>query len=630
MPKNRKPPVLLSKEVEEEDESPVIEDDRSPDEIQAEAEFVADVLVKLDDMYRLKQEPQPVLGGQTFKERQDADILDYGALSDELQDPDDPVKKYTSTVSRDKTFAVIANATSDLLYPDVTAQNDEQMIDRVLGRVSSSLLRFAHKHDGFPNEMGEQKNSRYAHTAAIEGTCHVLDIVTKDGLESELVPNEEVFIPNFFQPNLQKQPRFYRAKFNTLYEEAEAMFGHRKEFRRVGRDGNWWDKYQDQSPDVKNSFGALLEEDKVSIIYIWEHKITYTKKGSPKRKVLQNVLVNDVPMFPPDHKLPYHHGYYPLSKLIFEYHAKADYYWGNSVPSKCREDKTYKEELKTLLRFKGKQAALPPQIIVGMEADDTMFLPSAITSKPQGSTVEAVPGITGVTQGDTELMRMTDEEISRATVSPKITGLPAQHRETASAVRIEASNSQALLDPFKKQIAYFMQSRSFPILMALFQMLPKRDLRRIAVPDEKLSDGLTGTFEIIFEDVDLLEAEQRMERSFKIRGEQERSRMRGEPKDTVYVSPSYVKNLKFYLFSDASGASGKDAMRRDRWERMLPFLLNNPDLFERKEIGRETARLNDFNEKILSKGQPAQAPMEGLDKGLQPTQPPPQGLPVMA
>jgi hypothetical protein len=193
--------------------------------------YVAGVLSEFFKAYTLKMEPLDILGfkstGQArrLQEYWDDSVLAYAALSETLRDPNDPVVPYQTTILRDKADAIISVLASNMLRFDVKAQNPEQAIDRSVSRVSSAILGWQFQNDGWPSESGQQKNVRYITKQVIEGTVHVMDIVTEDGLTSELVPNEEVFIKNFWQPDVQLQPFFVRAKLNLSYEEAEQMFG---------------------------------------------------------------------------------------------------------------------------------------------------------------------------------------------------------------------------------------------------------------------------------------------------------------------------------------------------------------------------------------------------------------------
>lgn len=580
-----------------------------------ERKFVAGVWTEFQKMYALRAEPLDILGGITLQDYLDESVRDYGVLANEFRDPNDPVEQYQSTISRDKADVFIANLIGQLMYSDVIAQNNDQEIDRVVSRTSSALLEWAYKTDGWPSESGQQKNARYIHKMVVEGTVHVIDVVTKDGLESELVPNEEVYIKNFWQPNVQKQPMVIRAKTNVLYEEVEAMFGDMDRWEYAIK-GAWAGPWFNEAPFLKDGFQGLEWEDKMQVLYVWKvatpSELRALKKAgkvakSAPRACFYNVIINDIPMFPPDNLSPFKHGYYPLAKGKFQEFAKPEFYYGNSAPNKVKEDKRWLDQWKTLLRYKGKLGVLKPSLVYGGSLEEEILLPSKMTPAEEGIRIEPIAGVSdGVSQQDVTLLQMAESEIDRGSVSPQSSGQSGQRKETARAATIMAANAEKLLDSVSQQVAFFQASRSFPILLSLFQFMSKREIKKVAIPDQTLQDGLRGTLEVIFEDPGDLTEMEMLKKSFELRAQEVKSRVNKSPKEIVYVNPGYIKDLKYYVTSDASSLlQDKSAMKNQEFTAdFAAVMLPNPDLFDRKEASREWVRRKDYSERILAKEQP--------------------------
>lgn len=591
-----------------------------------EQQFIKDVYTSFWDCYTIRQDALPILNNRTPDQFWIDSERDYTVTLEELQEENDPVKKYQSTISRDKTNVYIAHIAGALMYPDTIAQNPEQGIDRVWSRVGTSLLYWAHRQDGWPAENGQQKAERIAHTSTVKGTSFCLDIVTKDGLESEEIPPEELYFQTLWQPNLQKHPVVFRAKLNITFEEAETMFGHLDNFQYVRPGSEWLDNTFLMENELKSSYQGIIQENKVSILYVWKmarpRQLTELKKkrkvwSNATRGTFYNVIINGIPMFPVDNASPYKHGFLPISRCIFEI-LRSDFIYGNSVPNKMREDKRWKDDWKTLMRFKGKLGALPPQLIIGGHIDEQIILPSAQTSVPAEVQVQAVPGITGITQSDIQLMSMTDSEIDRSTVAPSAAGQRPDQSQTARAEVIQAAASQKMLEPFTRQYGYFMQSRSFPILLALLQFVSRKSIKKIVVPDQTLSDGAKGSFEIIFEDTSALSEMEKMEKSFELYSQEKTSRSNKQPKDVVYVSPSHIQDMKFYLFSDASeGLMDKNLIRQQEFFRDLKeILLSRPDLAKANEALQYYFQMKGYPERILVSANEQQQQMpQGMPQG---------------
>lgn len=614
--------------------------------------YVGDTYSSFLEMYTMWNMGEPLLGGASPLKFWDQSVMDYAVLAKEVQDPNDPVEQYQTTISRDKTDDIYANLSSKFFYPSCIAQNSEQSIDRTLGKVGDATLYWQYKQDGWPSESGQQKNARLVHKACVEGTAYTLDLVDEDGyLNSELIPNEEVFYPNLWQPNIQLQKRVYRAKLNMTVGEAEELFGDYEAWDEVDTTGGWTDAFQITHPALKGLFDGIVQNDKISILYVWERATQkQLKEMKRKRKVdskakrawYYNVIVNNVPMFSIENVSPYKSGFLPISKMIFEPMAKTEYALGNSVPNKCKEDKRWKDAWKTNLRWRGQLAGMPPQLVIGGHLDgEEVMIPSQFTSVPEGVTVEAVPGIVPITSTDIQLMNMADQEIDRSTMEPSPSG-----DQAARTAMIQQANAQAMLQPFTQQLAFFAASRSMHILTASFQRLPKGSLAKIVVPDQTLDDGLTGTFEVIFkepEDVLMSEVDndefeneksqldeagiehdqndlRRLMHSMKMQQKNQHSRKANQPTDRIYVSPTYLKDLRFYLFADAANAmQDRDAMAKMNFQQAMPLMLQDQTgSIVPREVWHEYVRIMGLNDRLLSKGNQAPAPQMPQQAGANP------------
>ena len=616
--------------------------------------FVGDTYSNFLEMYTMWNMGEPILGGRSPLQFWNDSVADYAVLQSYLQDSNDPVEQYETTISRDKTDDIYANLASKFFYPSVIAQNSEQSIDRTLGKVGDATLYWQYKQDGWPSESGQQKNARIVHKACVEGTAYTLDLVDEDGvLNSELVPNEEVFYPNLWQPNIQLQKRVYRAKLNMTIGEAEELFGDFDAWDEVDTTGGWTDAFQITHPDLKGLFDGIVQNDKVSILYTWERASQKElKELKRKRKVnknakrawFYNVIVNNVPMFPIDNVSPYKSGFLPISKMIAEPMAKTEYALGNSFPNKCREDKRWTDAWKTNIRWRGKLAGMPPQLVIGGHLNgEEVMIPGAYTSVPENVEVQQVPGIVPITDTDITLMNMAKEEIDRSTVEKGPSG-----DQAARTAMIQQANAEAMMQPVVQQLAFFAASRSMHILTASWQYIPKSTLAKIVVPDQTLEDGLTGTFEAIFkepEDVLMTEVDskefeaeragfeesgieadpndlKRLMHSMKLRKQQEHSRKSGSPTDTVYISPTYIKEIKLYLFADAANAmQDRDAMAKMNFQNAMPQLLaDQTGSIVPREVWHEYVRIMGLNERLLAKGDQQQPGMAPAQPGM-----PPQG-----
>lgn len=604
--------------------------------VDPERSFISQVYIDFFKDWTTWHTEFTILGNRTPYDFWNDSERDYAVLMTSNQDEDDPIQEYESTISRDETNGFYASLATKMGYPSVIAQNLEQSIDRTMGRVGDALLYWAFRNDGWPSESGQQKMTRVIHKCVVTGTAYVLDVVTKDGLESEMVPNEEILFPNLWQPNLQKQGRITRAVLNITEQETEEMFGHLPAYAEVDKTSGWQGDFEMENPELKGEFSGIMEEDKMCVLYVWRRATQAELKAlKRKRKVypkakrawFYNVIINNKAMFPVDNVSPYKSGILPISKMVFEYFAKSEFALGNSVPNKCKQDKRWKDAWKTNIRYRGQLAGMPPQLVWGghIDAEDVM-VPGKFTSMPgdpEKTKVMAVPGVVPPGNSDVLLMNMGDAEIKRGLMSDSAMGQRPDEKQTARAEVIQANAAQQMMEPFAQQLAFLTMSRSFHILTALLQMMPKGDMRRVAVPDQTLDDGLTGTFEVFFREVadviaEIPEEEMAKARaavgegvtdedlgmllsSSRIKTEQQKSRAAGQPKDQAYISPSYIQDIKFYLYADATSVlQDKSSMKKMEFNQQYQLMANDP-YFLPLEVRREWMKINGFNERILNK-----------------------------
>lgn len=575
-----------------------------------ERDFVSKWWTEFTNLWIAKNAPQDILGGRTLQTFWDDSVRDYAVLADTVQDPNDPVQQYVSPVSRDKADVFIGNMTSQLLYPSVKAVTQQSKIDRVLSRCGRGLLEWAHMNDGYPSETGMAKNARYVHKMVVEGTVHIQDDVGADyGLCSSLVPNEEIFIPNFWEPDLQRQSHLIRAQLNVTWENAEREFGHLPNFKYVSP--QFTDFWFIQRPEFKSIFQGIVRQRRVQVMQVWKalthEQLDKEKKAGRlsrncKRAKYFNVLINDIPMYPVDNLSPYKDGLFPINKGIFCSHAKSEWYWGNSLPNKIQQDKKWLDAWKTLLRYKGKLNVLPPMVSLnGNFVDEEILLPAKITPITDELQLKRIDGVADpISQSDVMLLDLANKEIDSGSVSPQMQGQQPTKRMTKGEVLVSDANAKQLLNSFTLNLSFLAHSRSFAILRRLWQFMPRAKTDTIVVTDQKLADGVRGDLEIIFKKLPKMDVQTYYKNSEKILQNDIKSRKYKQPKDLVFIDPDYLEDINLFLYADADTMlEDKDAVALGKLRQNMQLYFSRPDLFNASEVAREFVRKNDDPEEFL-------------------------------
>lgn len=141
--------------------------------------------------------------------------------------------------------------------------------------------------------------------------------VLYDDCYQEIVPIEDFFIANPYQPQVQKQPFIIWRRITTK-DEAEGEYGHYKNFKYVK--AGEYTLLNDPTTFYRNQLVTELGKDQVEVI-------RYYNRSKNKHVVMINgIIIYDGP-------IPFKDGRYPFSKGIFEPYGN-DFFYGAGFPQK--------------------------------------------------------------------------------------------------------------------------------------------------------------------------------------------------------------------------------------------------------------------------------------------------------
>ncbi len=524
--------------------------------------FIESIYSDLADDANIRRQPEMILGGGSIEDVWSRSIEDY-TLFTPTQSRDDIVKPYVSAIGREKTNTFVSTVFGQSARPSVVAQNRDQEIDIIISRVLKTLLDHAFKTDGMPSLNGRQKRMDTLLVGAIEGTVFVQEEYVDGTCVRSIVPNEQIYVPNPWQADLQKQAHVIRCIGDVTYNEARLAYGHLENFDFVKPGGyeNWtngdWTFW-------KNYRSVLsIGEGLVQILHVW-----YPVPGSKKKEKFYNLIINGIPMYPWDNKMPFKHGFYPLSVFCPE-KAHPQYFWGISIPWKVRHDKSYQDSMKTVIRYKHKAGAFKSYLTSNPDlTDEKIFSPATISlvnGKDLDKALVQVPGISdGVNASDINLLQLSERESDAATSAPILSGQEPGGNPTAREISAIVSYAQKNQSVYSDRFTTSEISLDWMRLSNIIQFYPGKKINglcKISVPNAQLLSGRTGTMEVMLEKIPPMTKEEEIDVSMRIRGRQNASAEEKNPVETIIIDPSYLRNLDWYVMVEDQGQTDMEIAR---------------------------------------------------------------------
>jgi len=172
-------------------------------------------------------------------------------------------------------------------------------------------------YEGYMKNFQKEKVPESFDATTGKITYKTKDKVIFDNCYQQVVPLEDFYITNAYQPNVQKQPKVIWRQLTT-YFEAQNEFSHYKGWKYV-RPGNYTLAMEMQT-FYRQAQLADLPMDRVEILRYY-----------CRRTNTHIVLVNGVVMY--SGPIPFKDGKYPFAKTVNEPFGN-DFFWGQGMPGK--------------------------------------------------------------------------------------------------------------------------------------------------------------------------------------------------------------------------------------------------------------------------------------------------------
>jgi hypothetical protein len=320
--------------------------------------------------------------------------------------------------------------------------------------------------------------------------------IVNDNCYQEIVPVEDFYISNPYQPDVQKQPFVQWLKITT-YEEAETEFKKYPNWKYV-KAGTYSFGIEPR-PFYRQSIPHDLTQNQVQIVRYYN-----------KSKGKYILLVNGVLLY--SGVIPFKDGNYPFAKGVFEPFGN-DFFWGAGFPQKIQGDQDLINTIWNMMVDKTYGSLLPFGLTSDVDdiIEDTRMEAHKIRKVTDIDKWkwETLPGVTG---GEMNMINMALKFVQDNSGNVQGAGQAQTQRGGKLAVRqvllqqqetmAKLGFSMNFLEDFERdrtelRVSHILQFYSIPKIEKITGKGGKEVenllYREVRLPDTKLEDGRMGT-----------------------------------------------------------------------------------------------------------------------------------------
>lgn len=495
--------------------------------------------------------------------RQNTDQRSFNAWREfPSNDPDEAWKSDAfRPIVRNKIISIAAHITGNLIFPRVTAQNDEDEEDKDAATVMSDLMEWTAEQSNYertflysvigalvnPATIIHQefrKNFRTIKTKKVGDTWQTKKVLDEEnsGFVQTIVPVDELWISNIYEHDIQKQPFLIWRRvldYNTARDKYKGNENFDKfvtpgiQFLFAKEKDTFYQMYDDNLED------RLVEE----IIY-------YNRSSDLQLTFVNGVLLSDTEQPNPrvDKK-------YPFAKSGFELIDEGKFFFFKSLSFKTSPDEEVVNELYRLIIDGTFMQLMPPIAVFGEdEIGAAVTIPGRVTTLPNSTKIEKI-SVGNDLQAGRQTLEKAESSISESATEPLISGQSTPGEQTAFEISRLETNARVLLGLFGKMIGFLVKDLGELVMGDILQHMTVGDVmeivggktrfkfRNFLIPDRTV-EGKTKTRKIEFDSniPEKMTKQEEVKESFNIL---EREGGLDSNKELLRVNPKAFKNLKF-------------------------------------------------------------------------------------
>lgn len=310
---------------------------------------------------------------------------------------------------------------------------------------------------------------------------------------SEVVPIEDFYVSDIFQPDIQFQP-YVALKRVIKISQAEFEFSRYKKWNQV--QAGSYSAYMESTSFFRDKIQQDLNVDQVEVVDMYERL--------EDRRVL---CVNGIVLY--DGPIPFHHKEYPFAKAINEPFS-SDFFYGKSLPDKISREQDIVNTLWQMMLDQGLLSIYKPVLSSDPDSDgeDIVEVPGLIKKVADVNAYRVLNEFTGPDQSSFNLLNLAMRFAGDNAGNPlggggsegprggKITARQALlvEEQTRKVLNLNSRLLEKMeTDANRLRAKTLLQFYTSQKVADVTGLNKEQFIRRIRIDDSKLSDGTHGT-----------------------------------------------------------------------------------------------------------------------------------------
>lgn len=429
-----------------------------------EAEMTKMVLEDFGLASEIRNKAYTEFNNKSLLERINEDQKAFNSYQeDNSQDPEFGWKSNAiRPITRNKIISIAAHITGSIIYPQVFAQNENDEEDKEAASVMRDLMEWTYDQSEYDKTFVYAVISACVNPAVIIEDCYlenyrtIKEITNNEkwasknvldeefsGFKNPIVPIDEIFIGDIYEPNIQKQPFIIRRRAIT-YSSALAQYRDNKNFEYVNPgiqslyDENTGMFYEVQDDTLES---RLVEE----IIY-------YNRTLDLRLVFLNGIIITN-----PEQPNPRQDKKYPFVKFGYETINDRFFYY-KSLAFKLGPDQDVINSLYQMIIDGSFLQLMPPSVVYGNEeVNSSIITPGKITRFTEPETkFEKIDAGTNLNAGFNTI-KIVEKSLAESSMDILQQGMSITGSQTAFEIDRLEENARIMLGLFGKMIGFAVE-----------------------------------------------------------------------------------------------------------------------------------------------------------------------------